>query len=178
MTPKKHPMVEFLESVRKGREKHSLTYSAWLRYVKKIPENEISINMDNSDKLSKEYEEWLKVFTEYELKLLKQIYDVVYPIQRVRTVVHFKYIKRKLMKVFKMDRWDIDKFLFRMLDRTFDGQTHAFYLSMCGSRCSSRLHYISRAKQGTPTNFSNSYCYIQFDDRNKYTKMLMETRQC
>lgn len=170
--PRKHPLTEFVESIREGRERHTLIFSGWLRYVKNIPEEDISIDMDTSE-LQREYENWLEEFSEYEFEQLKKIFSIVYPIQQRRLVVHFKWVKRELMKIFGLNRYEFDEFLLNLMERTHNGGVSAFYLSMCGSRPGSRLNYVSRANRSRRAVFMNSYCYIQFDKRNKYTKQLV-----
>ena len=78
------------------------------------------------------------------------------------------------MKVFGLNRWEFDKFLIELMKKSFDGKVFAFWLSSCGSRPGGRLNYVSYAKKGVSGSVNNSFCYINFDDRNKFTKQLIE----
>jgi len=60
--PRKHAFAEYVDSIRIGRERHSLTYSGWLKYVKGLTSEEIHdlfYNSARSHELNKEHEEWL-----------------------------------------------------------------------------------------------------------------------
>lgn len=105
---------------------------------------------------------------------LTLLFETVYPIYLKQTVVHFKDIKRKLMRMLSLNRWEFDYELFQLHRETFDGQTYAFYPGSCGWHPGSRLNFVSRAKKGEAPNRRNSYCFISFDKRNTFVQRLRE----
>ena len=107
---------------------------------------------------------------------LKQVFDIVYPLQQKLKIVHFRDVKRKLMKLSGLNRWAFDKELFRLNKETYDGNTMAFYFGTCGLEGHiSRLNFISKANKGEETR-QNSYCYIWIDKRNTFVQKLLKER--
>ncbi len=54
---------DYYGGVDKAIKGHNLTFSGWLQFVRKLPEEEISDLYDNhkrNDELQKEYESWIK----------------------------------------------------------------------------------------------------------------------
>ena len=105
---------------------------------------------------------------------LKQVFDVVYPLQLQLEIVHFRDVKRKLMKLSKLNRWEFDDAIFRLHKETFDGNVFAFCLGWPGWNPGSRLNFISKAKRGEETTIQNSYCYIYLDKRNIFVQKLIK----
>lgn len=177
--PRKSAWAEFGESIREGKKKHTLTFSGWLRYEKKLSSEQIEALWDDREedtKLQQEHRVWLDAFSEHDLDILRAIFKIAYPCLLRLRVCHFKRVKRQMMKALEVNRWEFDKILFALMKKSHDSEsgTHAFYLMACGGRCGGRLNYVSQAKRGESGTFQNSFCYIGFDDRNKYTKQLIE----
>lgn len=166
---------EHVDSVKKAKREHTLTLSGYLRYEKWLSEEEIeSLSSDEETKLRNEHEKWLEEFNKYDFDKLREIFKIVYPHVLKYQVCHFKRVKRLLMKALKLNRWDFDKVLLTLMKKSSDGGLSAFYLMSCGSRPGGRLNYVSYSKRGVSGTFRNSFCYIRFDDRNKFAKQLIE----
>lgn len=105
-------------------------------------------------------------------KALTLLVETIYPYQPRYLSIPFSWAKRKLMKATGLNRWDVDKWLIDLHDKAFDGNTFAFIFLMCGPYPTSRLNCVSSGKRNE-YSLLNSFCFLQFDMRNKYMKAIL-----
>lgn len=74
------------------------------------------------------------------------------------TIIHVRYIKRIVMKHFKINRVEFDKIL---LSKFPSFHEDGLGLSVCGKRQSSNLNYVTRNPEH-PT-FTNSWCFFHIN---------------
>lgn len=108
---------------------------------------------------------------ETDRKALTLLIKTLYPYRRLP--IPFRWAKRDLMRVTKLNRWRFDKWIIDLHAKTFDGNAYAFSLLMCGLYPTSRLNYISTGKRNEET-LLNSFCFLQFDPRNKYMQAILK----